>query len=123
MSESATFIVGDIIKHRPSGRVGYAGFVFNGAEVRVGDRFRLRYELSPTLGGEAKPSAINVTEISLLIQEINFMRTGVEGVTKGVTAAIFLEGDGTDGIRVGTCLSTAVSMDELVNFAGDQIDC
>jgi hypothetical protein len=112
MTTPSIYVVNAITKR--SGRLAYTGFVVTGPELRVGDVFRVRYELPSTSEerrlGMASLEPARIAAVSLKVDEIYAMRGYVEALWRGVTGNVFLSGDGLDSVTEGTLLCTSLDI-------------
>lgn len=112
MKPASVYFVGAVTKR--SGRLAYTGFVVSGPELRVGDVFRVRYELPSTAEerrlGTASLEPAMVAEVSLRVDGMYSMRESVEALWRGVTGEVFLSGDGLDRVSEDTLLCTSLDI-------------
>jgi hypothetical protein len=92
--DNAEFYVRDVQKDQ-FGVVVVVGIPNNGEPIKVGDIFKLRYELDrdDVLSGAINPSRKNCFAVKLTVDRIDFMREPVEQLPHGMTGGLYLTGD------------------------------
>jgi hypothetical protein len=104
---SVEFYVRDV-RRTSAGETLVVGVANNRRALSVGDRFRIRYEVSrdDAMNCSANPARLRNRVVDLVVEKIDVMRSQVAWVTHGRTAALWLAGHGLEHLKKGCFLRT-----------------